>query len=319
MNPKPSLILVDDEERILRSLGMLFRGQYDVRMTTDARQALAWVETLPPDVIVSDQRMPLMTGAELLREVRQRAPDTMRLLLTGYAEIDAVVASVNEGEIFRFVQKPWDAQNLRDTVAQAARIAQSLRQAAPRDRSAAMPARPAGTGIAGAADRGPSVLVIEDDAAVVHGVQEILGPGVPVHWARSIDEAMPLIDTHPVGVIVSELRVGGHSMGAFLKLLKAEHPDIVTVVLTPFQDVSVFIGLINQGQVYRLLPKPVRRGPLGMSLNSALRHHQALRQAPTLHAAHAVEPIRDTEESGVAGRLMGMLSRLRGRTAPLAR
>lgn len=314
MNPKPSLILVDDEERILRSLGMLFRSQYDVRMTTDARQALAWVEASPPDVIVSDQRMPLMTGAQLLREVRQRAPDTMRLLLTGYAELDAVVASVNEGEIFRFVQKPWDAQNLRETVAQAARISRSLRSAPPRETAAALPTRaiPSSAGPAG-----PAVLVIEDDAAVVQGVQEILGPSVPVHWARSVDEAFPLMASHPVGVIVSELRVGGHSMGAFLKLLKAEHPDIVTVVLTPFQDVSVFIGLINQGQVYRLLPKPVRRGPLGMSLTSALRHHQALQQAPTLHAAHAVEPIRDAEESGVAGRLMGMLSRLRGRTVPL--
>ena len=108
MTDKPTLLLIDDEERILRSLAMLFRGSYQVHATVDPHEAIALVERERVHVVVSDQRMPVMRGADLLREVRSRSPNSMRILLTGYSELDAVVSSVNEGEIFRFVQKPWD-------------------------------------------------------------------------------------------------------------------------------------------------------------------------------------------------------------------
>lgn len=310
MNPRPRLLLVDDEARILRSLAMLFRGSYEVRTSTDAREALAMLEAEPAHVVVSDQRMPVMTGAAFLREVRQRAPQTMRILLTGYSELDAVVASVNEGEIFRFVNKPWDARELRQTVDEAARVSAALIAAGQK-----APPQPLFTETGGfvvaPASAPEAVLVIDDDADVTRVVQEILGPSVPVFCASSIDAALPLIAAQPIAVVVSELAVGGDNVTGLLKWLKAEHPEIVSIVLTPFQDVSVFIGLINQGQVYRLLPKPVRAGPLGMSLASALRHHRALRDAPALVAAHSVEKIQDSVELSVANRVMGALSRLR--------
>jgi len=298
MRACPTLMLVDDEERILRSLAMLFRGSYQVRMTTDAREALAMLDAEPAQVVISDQRMPIMSGATFLREVRQRAPHSMRLLLTGYSELDAVVASVNEGEIFRFIHKPWDAATLRETVDEAAHIALSL--TAPVDPLAPDHAHR------------DTVLVIDDDADVMHTVKGLLGETVAVHWARSIDAAMALIDRHPIGVVVSDLVVGGEHVAGMLKGLKGQRPDIVSLVLTPFQDVSLFVGLINQGQVYRLLPKPLRRGPLGASLASALRHHHALQRAPALREAHRVEAIHDAGERTVAARVMGLLSRLRG-------
>ena len=316
---KPSLLLVDDEERILRSLAMLFRGHYELLATTDPREALRCVATRPVHVIVSDQRMPIMRGAELLRQVREKSPLTMRILLTGYSELDAIVASVNEGEIFRFVNKPWDAQELRDTVRQAADISLALRQA-----GAAAPPAPLLTETGSFVPPAPTmvdeaILVIDDDIAIVRAVQDIVGAAQPVLWAQSLEQAMSLIEQHGIAVIVSELAVGRERVTALLKLLKAEHPQIVTIVLTPFQDVSVFIGLINQGQVYRLLPKPLRRGAFSMSIASALRHHRLLRAAPALRAAHVVETLRDPEEAGIATRVRGLLSRLRGRSgAPRA-
>jgi DNA-binding NtrC family response regulator len=313
MADKPTLLLIDDEERILRSLAMLFRGAYTLHATVDPQDALAVVERERVHVVVSDQRMPLMRGADLLREVRNRSPNTMRILLTGYSELDAVVASVNEGEIFRFVQKPWDAQELRDTVKQAADISAALFSA-----GAYAPPSPllteTGTFVAPQpAPQAEAVLVIDDDAEVYAIVKDILGSSQPVLWARSLDQALALIAAEPIGVVVSELAVGGESVTTLLKLLKAEHPEVVAIVLTPFQDVAVFIGLINQGQVYRLLPKPVRRGAFSMSLASALRHHRALREAPSLRAAHRVESLRQPEELSVAGRVMGFLARIRTR------
>ncbi|GAC1635480.1 MAG: hypothetical protein NVS9B10_31330 [Nevskia sp.] len=142
---------------------------------------------------------------------------------------------------------------------------------------------------------------------------ELVGPGQPVHWARSLEQAFALLEQQPIGVIVSELSVGRESLTAALKLLKAQHPEVVTIVMTPFQDAGVLIGLINQGQVYRLLPKPLRRGPLGMNLSSAMRHHRALRRAPQLRERHAVETLRQPDELTVAARVRGFLGRLRGR------
>lgn len=311
MSTKPSLLLVDDEERILRSLAILFRAQYRLLTTTDAREALAMVSAQTVNVIVSDQRMPIMRGVDLLRQVKERSPNTMRILLTGYSELESIVASVNEGEIFRFVNKPWDAQELRDTVGQASAISQDLYAAA-----SAMqpPVISLGDTIPPMAPTpGADILVIDDDAEVVRTIREMVGDSQSVHWARSTDEALVVIQRHPVGVVVSELILNGENITTLLKVLKAEHPEIVSIVLTPFQDTSVLIGLINQGQVYRFLPKPVRRGPLGMNIASALRHHSVLKSAPKLRAAHAVEKLRQPDELSLASRVMGVLSRMRAR------
>jgi len=123
---KPRILLVDDEERILRSLGMLLRMHYQVFATSDGHEALAILKREKIHVLISDQRMPIMTGTELLRQARAIAPDTIRILLTGYADADAALEAVNDGEIFRYINKPWGPKELRDTIAQAVQIAQTL-------------------------------------------------------------------------------------------------------------------------------------------------------------------------------------------------
>ena len=310
---KPDLVLVDDEERILRSLAMLFRPHYNVFMTTDARDALQYVRDHKVHVIVSDQRMPIMRGADLLREVRNVSPNTMRLLLTGYSELEAIVASVNEGEVFRFINKPWDATELKQTVNQAAEISFNLFNSYPHAvaPSTSLSLTETGSFVVAAAEEG--ILVIDDDAEVVKAVREIVGPAQSVHWASSLDQAFAILAENNIGVVISELFVQREPIALALKMLKAQHPEVVSIVMTPFQDTTVLIGLINQGQVFRFLPKPIRRGPLGMNIASALRHHRALKSAPMLRAVHRVEPIRQVEDNTVATRVMGFLGRLRQR------
>ena len=302
MTDKPTLLLIDDEERILRSLAMLFRGHYNLYTTTDPQEALSLVSRMPVHVIVSDQKMPLMRGAELLRQVKERSPSTLRILLTGYSELEAVVSSVNDGEIYRFINKPWDAQELRTTVAEAATISLRLYAEAGRAPSPRLEAA------------GAAVLVIDEDVEVFRAVQEIAH--TDVIWATHLGQALEALERGGIGVIVSELAVQGESVGALLKLLKAQHPEIVTIVLTPVQDVGLFIGLINQGQIYRLLPKPLRRGPFSMNLMSALRHHQVLKQSPLQLSVHRVQPLQaQPADAGVATRVLGFLSRMRTRAA----
>ena len=310
MSIKPTLILVDDEERILRSLAMLFRPHYNLVTTVDAREALEYIRNHTAHVIVSDQRMPLMRGADLLKAVREISPNTMRLLLTGYSELEAIVASVNEGEVFRFINKPWDAVELKQTVNHAAEIALNLFSTYPSVKSPVATLTEPGVFVAPLPTEG--ILVIDDDAEVYKAVQEIVGVAQPVHWAASLDQAFALLAEQNIGVVISELFVRREPIALALKMLKAEHPQVVSIVMTPFQDTTILIGLINQGQVYRFLPKPVRRGPLGMNIASALRHHRALKNAPALRTAHQVEAARQAEDGTMAARVMGFLGRLRG-------
>src|SRR6218665_2737 len=130
MQIKPKILLVDDEERILRSLGLLLRMQYQVFATSDGHEALAILKREKIHVLISDQRMPIMTGSELLKHAREISPDTVRILLTGYADAEAALEAVNEGEIFRYINKPWGPKELRDTIAQAAEIALQVEGAA---------------------------------------------------------------------------------------------------------------------------------------------------------------------------------------------
>ena len=103
---RATVLFVDDEERVVNLLRMIFRTQYDVLVATSGAQALQIIKERRVDVLVTDQRMPGMTGIELLTQARECSPHTIRLLLTGYTDLAAIVGSVNEGEVFRFLNKP---------------------------------------------------------------------------------------------------------------------------------------------------------------------------------------------------------------------
>jgi response regulator RpfG family c-di-GMP phosphodiesterase len=119
--PAPWTILcVDDEPNILSSLRRALRNpQYRVLTAPGGHEAIAIMEAAPADLVISDMRMPGMDGAQLLGQIRRRWPRTMRILLTGYADVDSTIAAINEGQIYRYVNKPWDDGELQVTVAQA--------------------------------------------------------------------------------------------------------------------------------------------------------------------------------------------------------
>jgi signal transduction histidine kinase len=117
-----TLLIVDDEPDVLDSLRHLFHRHYVVRTATSARDALELLQKDPAGVhlILSDQRMPGMTGDEFLARARELAPEAIRLLFTGYADIQAVSNAINRGGIFRYILKPWDAAELESILRQAA-------------------------------------------------------------------------------------------------------------------------------------------------------------------------------------------------------
>ncbi len=115
-----TILCVDDEANILSSLRRTLRTNgYRVLTALSAREGLATLEQAQVHLVISDMRMPEMDGAAFLEQVRQRWPDTVRLLLTGYADIPSIIQAINKGEIYRYVAKPWDDQDLQLTVRSA--------------------------------------------------------------------------------------------------------------------------------------------------------------------------------------------------------
>ena len=118
----PTLLLVDDEESILSSLKRVFRRDgYRVFTATGGLQGLEILASNHVDVIISDQRMPHMTGVEFLRQVKSLYPETVRISLSGYTELHSITEAINEGAIYKFLTKPWDDDHLRANVVEAFR------------------------------------------------------------------------------------------------------------------------------------------------------------------------------------------------------
>ncbi len=117
---KAKILAVDDEGSVLSSLRRLLRREpYELVTADSAEKALEILEEQTFRVVISDQRMPGMTGIEFLGVVRQRWPDTIRVILSGYSAVQTIIASINEGEIYKFVSKPRNDEELKGNIRQA--------------------------------------------------------------------------------------------------------------------------------------------------------------------------------------------------------
>lgn len=300
---KARVLFVDDEPRVLTTMRILFRGRYETLFAEGGDKALELLKTQPVDVIVSDQRMPGMTGIELLRTARELNPHAMRILLTGYSDLSAIIGSVNEGEIFRFVNKPWVNEDLTTTVARAVSAA----------RGSVLASTRTGTGTAAerSSQAGPGVLVLDDDPQVPHRIQAILGSDFRVYGATSMEGAVGLLEKERIGVVISETRVENHPVVDLISTLKRHHPELVSVILTDRADAGQAIELINQGQIYRFITKPIHETQCQIAIKSAARHHSKLAQTPELHQRYEVAKPKELPTAAVAANLLERVKSIR--------
>ncbi|MGZ3764584.1 MAG: response regulator [Mucilaginibacter sp.] len=116
---KITILYVDDEENNLFSFKAVFRFKYQVLTALSGDEALEILANKQVHIIITDQRMPEMTGVEFLEEVLKKYPEPIRVLLTGYADMGAVVDAVNKGKIFHYLAKPWNEEELDLTIRKA--------------------------------------------------------------------------------------------------------------------------------------------------------------------------------------------------------
>ena len=278
---KARILFVDDERRILTTMRMLFRGDYQMYFASSANEAIEFLKGESVDVVVSDQRMPGMTGVDLLREAKDLRPEAMRILLTGYSDLNAIIGSINEGEIFRFVNKPWENKDLKDTVAQAVEAARATREAVELSRKEGVEDEPA-TNL-------PATLVLDEDPLIAPAIQEMLGNQYRIVAANSIEGAIEIMEREAVGVVITDTRVQNQSVVSLLSTLKEHNPELISMVVTARADAGMAIELINQGQIYRFITKPLKENQTRITVASAVNHHRRMARHQQLSKRYQVE------------------------------
>lgn len=388
---KPKVLFVDDEKRVLNSMRALFRRDYELHLTTDGAEAIRIAEQEGVDVIIADQRMPGLSGVEVLGEVRRRAPSAVRILLTGYADLDAIEGSINIGEVFRFLSKPCPPQELRETLAEAVQAARQSGAAAraatvleaapvppqpqaeepvtpaipPEDHAATVPnlaleleseepPRPEAT--AGMAEEEPAeeapveteivlsgdsgtefvdtiviggedapgsrrggacadmdnvgVALFTSDATFAESVERTLGERYRVTRASTLVQVTEMLSGDGAGVLVTDFCTDGAMLRNMLSTLKRYLPELITIVVSDERDAAEMISLINHGQVFRYMSKPMDEARLVQNVNAAVLRHIQLLENPELVQRHSVVPDRPPRHG--AAMLAQFVSRIRG-------
>ncbi|MCS7012494.1 MAG: response regulator [Chloroherpetonaceae bacterium] len=293
-NPQINLLLVDDEPLVLQSLSATFRRQYNIFTATNGKDAIEIVRQNQIHVVLSDQRMPGMLGHEVLRIIKTISPGTIRILLTGYSDLDAIMNSVNSGEVFRYLTKPWKVDQLRETVSAAAEIALKVSQVYP-DRSEILKNK-ANVPVEELVEEEPPpppseqqgyLLIVEFNREQLNTMTKVFEKKYKVLPAGSIQEAFDLLSKNPVEVMVTDLNLNSEDGMDFLYAVKQEYPDIVTILLTQVRDALLAIKSINEFQVYRYHVKPCSVEDLDKTIQLAFARARTYKTQPTRNI-HAV-------------------------------
>ena len=303
---KLTVLCVDDEQLILNALTALLRLRYNVITTTDAREAIEILKTTDVAVVISDQRMPIMEGAEFLKIARQVSPSTTRILLTGFSDLGAIVSTVNDSEVYRFLTKPWSNKEVLDIVADAVNVSKSLKMAD----------KPAATDNVSESLKPQRLVEVEpgrnwDDSYVIYkstvsssefDIHQETPDSVKVLVARNSEEVLKLLSQYPVKLIITYSPFSSEDDIELLKYLKRELPELLSIGLVRHADYQDIITLINEAKLYRYVVMPSKPGQVAFFINSAINMFHKFSQTPNL-----LEHQKVIEKTPIKESLLGFL------------
>lgn len=322
---KYRVLFVDDEPRVTSALKAIFRREYTVYIANSGAQALSLLKTTKIDVLVSDQRMPYMLGNELLSKVSTLYPQTMRILLTGFMDKKAIVDSINQGEVYRFINKPWRNEEMREVIAEAA-IASEIPVIAMKSSSgeksvdsASQSAKTKSTEAvepSQATDKQTeprtrqSLLMIEQAKDVRHQIRKFCtAQEIMIYGTQNIEQAVAAATSRSsIGVAVIELSEDTQAAIQTINLLKQARPELITIALTEEYDAHTAVDLINQGQVFKYLAKPLDIDGFQNTIENAFLRHRFLKSNSAARKRFKVERPRDkivASLQGFFGKLVG--------------
>jgi response regulator RpfG family c-di-GMP phosphodiesterase len=273
--PEPTILFVDDEPMILNSLRRLFDDDYEVLTADSGKKGLDLLAKHNVGVVISDQRMPEMLGHEFLSQAKALRPEAIRILLTGYSDIDDTIRSINDGEIFRYVNKPWQASRLAETINLAYRLHKKLVTEKNEQVRAEMFAN------FSVLPPLPQLLLIDTDAARLAQTQSLLDHQYDVQTATTAEEAFEILATKSISVLVIESFKSTHIDEAeFLTILKTADPDVVSILISDVRDSELAKRLVNEGSVFRYVVRPFADEALKGIVGLAAARFELYKQTP---------------------------------------
>jgi serine/threonine-protein kinase len=339
---KTQVLLLHSQQSTLDALSAGFGDRYAVHVATSGTEALNTLGATPIHIIVSAQDLPGMSGLEALREAKKRSPDTIGILLAGNDLEDGLEALVGDKEVFQIVRGPVtpDAlQNLIDAATKRVRmltIAESANDLAANvdepvgehivmetaengttiisDGTGRMPAlKPRPVHIAPhAGGRDVDVLVLTKDDDFLETIRDSSHESHTVHHANTPAQAEAIVRDHKVGVLVTDAAMVGSNIELVTERLRKERPRLVTVVAGRRDDGELLMDLINRGQVYRFLLKPVSPGRARLAIEASVKRHleaadSAFKAKPRSDTA-APKDDRKPAKPGTVARIVPKLS-----------
>ncbi len=304
---RTQVLLLHSEQRTLDTLGSGFNDRYSVHFATTGSEALTTLGETPIHILVSAQDLPGMSGLEALREAKKRSPDTIGILLAGQDNSDGLEALVGDKEVFQIVRGAIAPDALLKIVENATRRVRMLTLSQSANDTAANVDVPSvdsegehivmetaengttiisdGTGRMPALKpekielnpkskgRSVDVLVLTKDSEFLDTIRESSKGLHTVHHSVTAQQAQEVVNNHTVGVLVTDAAIAGGKIELLTQKLRVSQPRLVAIVAGRRDDGELLMDLINRGQVYRFLLKPVSPGRARLAVEASVKHH----------------------------------------------
>ncbi|HET7064708.1 MAG TPA: hypothetical protein VFI49_10585 [Rudaea sp.] len=303
--PASRILLVTAEGSIQHALVALLR-EHQVIVCADPDAAAALASKHDVDTVICGQRVPPVTGIDVLRAVRRGHARGMRVLLSDRPEGRLLLDAINEVEVFRCVDLPWNNAAMRELANAAARGARV---------TPVLGSEPPTADEAGDLKRHVALVVIDSDADAQQRLRDVLQPHYKLHFANEFERALVFMEQHETGALICATRIGRSDLVTPLKALKQSHPQITTIAIDAHLDVDLTIELINEAQVFRLLRRPLHPTICRQYADAAMARYWRIKQNPQAAWRFAAAPARGARApwqltAGLINRIRGLPGRL---------
>lgn len=279
-NPKAPVLYVDDEPSNLRLFERYFERDYKIFTAGSAQQAREILRRQNIHLVITDQRMPGMTGVELLEAIKDEHPDIARMIVTAYSDVRVVIQAISAGRLDHYVTRPWDPDEVRIAIDRALdgyRLRRRHRVLS--ERFEAKAGRGAASKITwNRSTRLPTILFVDDDEEHIRRFKESFDREFTIYTASSGDEALERLRSREIHLLVTAQRLVGMNGVELLEAAIRESPDTQRVLLVAYLEFSLVVQAINVGRVDQFALKPWRPEELRVTITDALDAHELRRR-----------------------------------------